>query len=501
MTTATKNYIKRVSAVRPEPPEFVEEDTEADRAAEEMVGRDEVPDSESGKDRDTELANAEEVVRLFGADIHFNADTGRFIDFDGRCWCDDETGYVARCAKTVAKASMQRLHGLLDAKSEIKFRSRVESAAGINGVIALLKTEPGITVGATQLDAADYLLPCDNGVLDLSGRDARLRPHRREDLLTRCLATPYHPAADAPTWEAFLQRAMNGNTEMIAYLQRIFGLCLTGAANVHELFILYGSGANGKSVFCDTMLGLLGKFGGVAPESLLIARNGQTEHPTEIASLKGKRAVIASETESGATLRLQLVKRLTGDSTLTGRYMRQDYFEFLRTHKMLLVTNNRPRLTEDTDAVWRRLRIIPFTVVIPPKARDPNLIDKLKSEYPGILAWAVRGCLDWQRHGMQPPAEVLIATDDYRAESDDLADFFADKCVVGSDSFRVPRSELFTAYTTWAKASNERRPLERGAFYEAVRRRDGISDHKWKAVGKTERGFKGLALSNTTDKR
>lgn len=452
-------------------------------------------------DRATELANAEETARRFGRDIRYNVHSGKFIVFDERCWADDETGHVVRCAKMVAKTTASRLFDAgLDPKQIGKFLSRAESAAGINGALALLKTEPHITVTAPQLDANDYLLPCENGTLDLSGSEARLRSHRREDLLTRCLSTPFYPAAESPTWDAFLHRVMNGNEKMIAYLQRIFGLCLTGAANIHELFICYGSGANGKSVFCDTMLGLLGSFAGVAPDSLLVARNGQTEHPTELAFLKGKRVVVASETESGATLRLQLVKRLTGDSIICARFMRQDYFEFRRTHKMLLVTNNRPRITEDTDAVWRRLRIIPFTVVIPPEERDTNLIDRLKSEYPGILAWAVRGCIDWQRNGMQPPAEVLIATDDYRAEADDLADFFTDRCIVGANTFRVSRSELFTSYTSWAKASNERRPLDRPVFYEAVRRRVGVTEDRWKVDGVAVRGFRGIALALSGDR-
>jgi len=446
-------------------------------------------------DRATELANAEEVAREHGINIHWDATRGKFLIYNGQCWADDIGGQVTRYVKNIARMSSDRLRETVrDPKTIEKFRSRMESAAGVNGVLALLKTEPGITVTADDLDKNEFLLPCLNGALDL--RSAKLRPHDRSDLVTRCLRTSYHPDAVAPLWLAFLDRIMASNAEMIGYLQRLFGVCLTGTGTVHELFIPYGVGANGKSVFFDTMMELLCEYAGLAPESLMVSRNGHSEHPTELADLKGLRVVIGSETEAGAVLRLQQIKRLTGDAMIKGRFMRQDFFEFKRTHKMILITNNRPRLTESTEAVWRRLRVIPFKVVIPLAERDPLLLEKLRAEFPGILAWAVRGCLDWQRNGMNPPSEVLVATDDYREEADELAEFISAKCITGDvDTFRAERGELFGSYTSWAKSSNERRPMERAQFYEAIRRRDGIREDRWKVSGVAVRGFQGIGLS------
>jgi putative DNA primase/helicase len=288
---------------------------------------------------------------------------------------------------------------------------------------------------------------------------------------------------------------MDGNARLIGYLQRWAGLFLTGSPNTHELLIAHGSGANSKSVIFDTFCGLLGPLAGVAPESLLIARHGQTEHPTEIADLCGKRLVVASETESGATLRLQLIKRLTGDAMIKSRFMRQNFFQFRRTHKLVLITNSKPRLTENTEAVWRRLRLLPFNVVIPPDERDPNLLDKLKAEWSGILNWCVRGCLEQQRQGMNPPEEVLVATNDYRDEADELAEFIASRCITGNDMFRVSRADLNGAYVAWAKATGERHPLDRNALYEAIRRREGVIEAAWKGGGQAVRGFTGIGLA------
>jgi putative DNA primase/helicase len=175
--------------------------------------------------------------------------------------------------------------------------------------------------------------------------------------------------------------------------------------------------------------------------------------------------------------------------------MRCDFFEFHRTHKLVLITNNRPRLSESTEAVWRRLRLLPFDVVIPPQERDLNLLEKLKKEYPGILAWCVAGCIDQLRNGMNPPNEVLVATEEYRNEADELADFINSRCIEGDpEVFRVSRADLHQAYVGWAKQTNERHPLDRHALYEAIRRRNGIDERPWKVKDVAVRGFRGIAL-------
>lgn len=437
----------------------------------------------------TELALAREVHREHGADLRFDVERGQWRIWNESHWQLDVTGQVVRWAKAASGRTREMFAGLNKVALAAAVK-RMESAAGIGGILTLLKTEPGVSVTSADFDRNQMWLNVGNGTLDL--RTGNLRPHDSRDMLSMQIPTIFNPQADAPIWREFLNRIMDGNAKLIEYLQRIVGLSLTGDITVQELFILFGVGANGKSVFVETVCGLLGKYAGTAPDTLLIARD-RCEHPTEIADLLGKRLVVASETEDGGKLRLQLVKKLTGDGRLKARFMRQDFFEFDRTHKLILVTNHRPRVSETTEAAWRRIRLIPFNVIIPPDERDPELIAKLRGQYPGILAWAVRGCLDWQAGGMQPPDEVLIATDEYRAEADTFMDYLSER-TIRFDGARVSRAELWADYQGWAAKSPDR--LDRGQLYDRIRQLDGVSDDQWKVSGSRvpSRGFHGVGL-------
>jgi putative DNA primase/helicase len=274
------------------------------------------------------------------------------------------------------------------------------------------------------------------------------------------------------------------------------GVLVTGDVTEQLLPLFIGVGANGKSVLVDTLLGVLGTYAGLAPPSLLTDRGGGEEHPTELADLIGRRLVVGSETEESAKLKVQLVKRLTGDATIKARFMRCDYFEAKRAFKVLLVTNNKPVVTEAGNAIWRRLRLVPFNVVIPDAEQDRHLLDKLRDEWPGILAWCVRGTLDWQRDGMRTPEAVLLATAEYAAEQDVLADYLAARTVRGGDHVRVGRADLFADYQSWASQPGERHPLARNPFFDRIRKLSGVADGQWKPVGITVpvRGFRGIGL-------
>jgi putative DNA primase/helicase len=287
---------------------------------------------------------------------------------------------------------------------------------------------------------------------------------------------------------------MGGNAEMVAYLARVLGRCLSGDVSEQELYFFLGEGANGKSVFLDTLAGLMGDYACEAPPSLVTSRSHE-EHPTELADLCGKRLVIASETEEGAKLRIQLVKRLTGNAVIKGRFMRQDYFEFPRTHKLILVTNNKPIIRETTNAVWRRVRLIPFTVTIPRDQQDPKLLEKLRAEWPGILAWAVRGCLDWQRNGMQTPDDVMVATEEYRVEQDPLREYLADRCILGEQAY-VVRTEIYPDYQGWADKVGERHPMDRNTFYAHLRRVPNVSEGFKRIGGNITRIWQGIGLAD-----
>jgi putative DNA primase/helicase len=360
----------------------------------------------------------------------------------------------------------------------------------------LAETEPGIPALTTDFDADRYLFNCANGTIDL--RTGTLRPHDRADLLTKVAPVTYDPAAARPLFDAFILRAMAGSKEMVAYLARLLGRCLTGDVSEQELYFFLGEGANGKSVLIDTVLGILGTYAGTAPESLLTVQ-AHNEHPTEVADLCGKRLVVASETEEGARLKVQLVKRLTGDGRLKGRFMRQDYFEFDRTHKLIIVSNNKPVIRETKHAIWRRIRLVPFSVIIPESERDTQLTEKLKAEWPGILAWLVDEYRDWRRGGMRTPQEVLLATQTYQGEQDPLRDYLADRCVTGTTAVRVSRSDLFTDYLAWCKQTGEKQPPGRNALFDHVRAAKGVAEDQWRLAGQSVpvRGFRGLGLAFT----
>jgi putative DNA primase/helicase len=373
------------------------------------------------------------------------------------------------------------------AKALVKHALRSEAHKAIGAMVALARSEPGIPVTADQLDRNPWLFNVDNDTLDLRTND--LRRHRREDLITRLAPVSYDPDATCPTWLAFLDRIMDSNQDLIQFLQRAIGYTLTGSARERVLFMLHGTGANGKSTLLETVAGLLGDYAKSTRAETLLVKTYDGGIPNDLAALKGARFVSTSETEEGKRLAEALVKALTGGDTLSARFLRGEFFTFRATFKLWLATNHKPVIRGTDPAIWDRIKLVPFEIRIREEEQDKELPSKLQLERPGILTWALRGCLDWQqRHGLGVPTAVREATANYRRDMDVVAAFL-DECCVVADGARVSARDLYKAYESWCHDSGEKPMtqkslslrLQEKAFVPARLDRNGTRG--WKGVG------------------
>jgi putative DNA primase/helicase len=405
----------------------------------------------------TDLGNSERFIVRHGVEILYCYAWGKWLVWTGPRWERDEGGKVYRLAKATVRSMYQEAAEAEDEgerKALAQHATRSEAEARIRAMLELAKSEE--PVSPEELDARPWLLNVQNGTVDL--RSGILRPHRQEDLITKLAPFEYDPDATAPTWEAFLEQILP-DEELRAFVQRAVGYSATGDTSEQCMFINHGAGANGKSTFQEAIAAALGDYAMRAPTEMLLARR-TSGIPNDVARLKGARFVAASETEEGRRLAESLIKDLTGQDTITARFMRAEWFDFKPTHKLWLSTNHKPEIRGTDNAIWRRIRLIPWTVTIPPEEQDKKLPAKLRDELPGILAWIMQGCLDWQRNGLRPPEEVRRATGRYRAEMDVLAAFIDGECIVAEHATATAKA-LYSAYKAWCEEFGERPETQR----------------------------------------
>ncbi len=371
----------------------------------------------------TDLTNARRFKAVYGESVRYCYQWRRWLVWSGTHWQPDNDGSITRLGKAIAD-QIWDVANSFDNRQALQFAAKTAGAKGISNMLELVRSELPILPG--DLDQNAWLLACPNGTVDL--RTGELRKHRREDFITKLCPTEYNPEAPSFAWDRFLEDVF-GDSTLIEFVQKLSGYAATGDVREQILPIFWGSGSNGKSTFLEAVKVTLGPdYCIAAAKDLLLAKRGES-HPTELADLHGKRLVIAMETENNRTLAESLVKQLTGGDTIKARRMREDFWEFQPTHKLILCSNYRPRVRGQDHAIWRRLKLVPFTNRFDGAERDKSMPDKLRAEQKGILAWIVRGGLNWQIQGLAEPEAVKLATIEYRTSEDVVAQFVADQCV------------------------------------------------------------------------
>ncbi|MGH7119956.1 MAG: phage/plasmid primase, P4 family [Acetobacteraceae bacterium] len=400
---------------------------------------------EPGDDRPPEFSDEALALRFTARhadDLRYVAAWGRWHRWTGSVWRPDDTLHVFDLARAICREAAAQC-------PDPHAAPRIASAQTVAAVERLARADRRHAATSDQWDFDPWLLNTPGGIVDL--RTGERREHRREDYVTKITAVA--PGGDYPLWRAFLSRITNGGGDLHDFLQRAAGHALTGITREHALFFGYGTGANGKGTFLNTVSGILGAYATTAPMETFEA--GQNDrHPTELAMLRGSRLVTATETEEGRRWAESRIKALTGGDPISARFMRQDFFSFVPQFKLFITGNHKPGLRGVDEAIRRRLHLIPFEVTIPPAERDGALADKLRAEWPGILAWMIEGCSHWQRIGLAPPQSVRDATDRYLETEDAIGIWLAERCWAGGQ-YGDTLMNLFSSWKDWAETAGE----------------------------------------------
>jgi putative DNA primase/helicase len=378
----------------------------------------------------------------------------RWLIWEGTHWASDRVGSIFDYVRNTLKWVQ---HYAIDKEEEelLKRASSRFSHTSMSRIEAIARTLNGFRRVPEDFDQHGWYLNCRNGTLDL--RTGDLLPHDTSHMLTKCTETFYDRDALCPIWDQFLHRIMDGNQGLIEYLQRAVGYSLIGMVQEKVLMIPYGSGDNGKTTFIETLNSILGDgYATRLPSQTFLSKRDNA--PTnDIADLKGVRFAYASEPDQNRRLDESLIKELTGGDMLKARFLYGQFFQFRPQCTLWLSTNHKPQARGTDNALWNRLKLIPFVVTIPREEQDIELRDKLVHEAPGILAWAVRGCLAWQAGGLAEPDEVAQATQEYRIENDVVGAFLDEVCEIkGDDNYYVKSSVLYDAYVKWCEENGEK---------------------------------------------
>ncbi|MCE5278844.1 MAG: phage/plasmid primase, P4 family [Planctomycetaceae bacterium] len=438
----------------------------------------------------TDLGNAERFANQHRNTACYCQPRNSWFIWNGKRWERDILLQVQKSAEQTIlsiRKEARNVQDLTRRRAMEDFATKSESRSRVEAMVDLARSK--LAVRPDQFDSDPWLLAVNNGVIDL--RTGELRPSLPKDFITHLSPVEYDPAATCPQWEAFLDKIFAGEADLIAFIQRLIGYCLTGSVSEQVLPIFYGDGANGKSTLLNQLKAVMGDYAGPAPHELLTVSKFE-KAPNVIADLQGLRLAIASESDSGERLSEALVKLLTGGDMLKARKLYEDFGEFEPTHKIIMMTNHKPRIQGTDEGIWRRLLLVPFNVVIPKDQQDTKLTEKLRQELPGILAWAVCGCLEWQKSGLNPPACVCEATKSFRKESNSFEQFMEERCVpnVPARDTWTSNASLRDAYMAYCQEIGENSPLNTRAIAAILKAKGCHTVSR----GRYGRGWEGIAL-------
>ncbi len=427
----------------------------------------------TGEMQFTDVTNCDYFLKAYGDIIRYCITWNKFLFWNGTNWDIDTRGRVAeRCKKFVHKM-YRGMRYITDRQLEAAFEKHLiksESFRRIQALEGLLKISEEIKVEDFELDRDNYLFNVEGWTLNL--KNGRSKVPNAKDLITKKSRFIYEKDADCPVWKMFLMQIFNKDLQLIRFIQKAMGYALSGDVSEQCLFILWGTGANGKSTFLNVMLELFGDYALSTGIETFMKKN--SEQSNDIARLKGMRLVTTSEIEQGRQISESLIKMVTGEDALTARFLYGEYFSFKPTFKIFMATNHKPKIRGADNGIWRRIKMIPFTVTIPPEQRDKNLTEKLIAENSGILNWLLKGYAMWKKEGLEEPPAVREANEEYRMDMDSVGTFVTDCLELDASlQWRLPTNMLYQTYIKWCNKNNER-----------------VMSQKWLGMRMSEKGFK-----------
>jgi len=469
----------------------------------------------------TDFGNAERLIDRHGENVRFSFEAGKWLFWNGKFWELDNIGNMQQLSKETVrsiidnkelkalseeyenlkrqeadKPAFKQLPEADRKKTEnrlrkikptvenynklVKFSHASEQEARINAMVNLAKTEPGLSVALKEFDRDKWQFNCDNGTIDL--RTGKLNPHNRLDLNMKISPVKYDPAAECPLWNKFLCDIFNNDYDLIDFIQRSVGYTLTGDIKEEVFWVLHGKGGNGKGTFINSIMSIMADYGKPASFPLLCTPGSEQNDMAlnQLALLKGIRFVSASEGEENAVMNESNIKNAVSSDSgkIMARFKYQDLFSYTPVFKIFLATNYKPIIRGTDEGIWRRVMLIPFNQTFKGDEKDEDLRTKLQAELPGILKWAVEGCLKWQREGLNPPSAVINATEQYKLEMDWLSDFLNECCEVGPLE-KVSVKDLYETYLKWAEGG---KPKGKRMFNKMLEERGFIKERGGKNI-------------------